>query len=100
MPETEKRPPTAESVLACATWDEELQTWSDAFMPRSGDRGPGPVVCEASHLSVFGLIWREAKLAVLCSNLNVFTARSLKLFGRGVWLSHVAGMFWILLIVI
>eukprot|EP00746_Dinoflagellata_sp_MGD_P041326 gnl/MRDRNA2_/MRDRNA2_200012_c0_seq1.p1 gnl/MRDRNA2_/MRDRNA2_200012_c0~~gnl/MRDRNA2_/MRDRNA2_200012_c0_seq1.p1 ORF type:complete len:606 (+),score=112.58 gnl/MRDRNA2_/MRDRNA2_200012_c0_seq1:115-1818(+) len=65
---------------------------------------PEVLVCETTHLSSFAAIWREVQMAVLCSNLNLFTMSSIELFcglkdtGDGFWLFHPIGILWLSLI--
>lgn len=83
--------------LVCMAWDEDAKSWSDKGLTTQGSpSADGALVCESTHLTIFAAVWREALMAVLCSNLNVFTEKAMmKLAGKKgekAWYEHKVGL--------
>lgn len=108
---TQRKPPEAAKgkgwELKCVYWDEVQRRWSSDGLT-GGTKGeniaetglmPASVACTSQHLSSFALVYAEFEMAVLCSNLAVFTRDSWEKVLEGSWSSHLAGsLVWLLVV--
>eukprot|EP00746_Dinoflagellata_sp_MGD_P152722 gnl/MRDRNA2_/MRDRNA2_83855_c0_seq1.p1 gnl/MRDRNA2_/MRDRNA2_83855_c0~~gnl/MRDRNA2_/MRDRNA2_83855_c0_seq1.p1 ORF type:complete len:1203 (+),score=200.96 gnl/MRDRNA2_/MRDRNA2_83855_c0_seq1:102-3710(+) len=92
------KPPQPQMQLVCVAWDEDSKSWSDkGLTTRGAPATDGALACESTHLTIFAAVWKEATMAILCSNLNLFNEKTVqKLIGKTgnkqrAWYEHKVG---------
>ncbi|CAE7773231.1 rngB, partial [Symbiodinium sp. CCMP2456] len=69
----------------CAFWDEETSAWSSTGLRRLAYQD-GELICQTSHLTVFGAVLDVLLQVIRCSTASqVLSAEGFANFGKGTW---------------
>ncbi|CAE7204363.1 gefF [Symbiodinium natans] len=76
----------------CAFWDEDTGTWSSEGL-RAVSFRDGELLCQTSHLTVFGAVLETFLHVLRCSTAaQVFSAEGLQNLSKGTWPGHAAAI--------
>ena len=80
---------TNSAAASCAFWDEEEATWSTRGLRRLSFEDGAGLLCQTTHLTLFGAVLDAFLRVVRCSTASqVFSLEGFQNLGRGAWLSY------------